>query len=350
MINIYGKLVAPIHNDFAKAYSSGPLDNFEVCEYFLKRKYKKNTYGNVFTKILHKNPFYFKHVELFMPIINPLFVRYKSNVPSILLDIDAASLNEVLEYKKYIVIKDYEGRFSTGSIISYTDFCRIKELGWNTEVDTGASAIQIILSSMDLYSLHSELIGKKTQYYEVGKVVPLKLEKRIKVVEYFLDHYIYPESMIMDTMIVPNVEELINKDIGRVRTDIRTLYSSIVCRNERVKQLCSIACPDVIIQNEARMLQKLVDNLYKKCFKLFGCEDVYKDDLDLSNKLGSMFNFFEETAPFLKICMISLMFNFKLLEVEDESFGFTFTDFLSIHNSTKDAAAWYNVSTELIEQ
>ena len=349
MINVYGKQATPVSNDFIRAYSSGCLDNLSLCEYYLKRQYKKNTYGNEFSPCLHNNPFYFKHIELFRPIINPLFVSSKNNILAILLDMNGADLNQVLAYKKYMIIKDHEGRFDAGTIINYLDVCRIREIGWNTEVDTGAPAIQSLLSSIDLYSLHDELINKKTHCYETGKPVSLKLEKRIRVVEYFLHNYVYPERMIMDTMIIPNVEELINKDVGRVRSDIRTLYCSIVCRNERVKQLCAMACPDVIIHNETRMLQELVDHLFKKCYKLFGCDDTecqeVSSNLCSENSIDANFNFSDQTEQVYKIGMISLLFNLTLTESHLNSSEFD--QFISTLNSIEDEASWCDVAWEL---
>lgn len=349
MITVYGKQVKPVSNDFIRTYSSGCLDNLSLCEYYLKRQYKKNTYGNEFSSCLHNNPFYFKHIELFRPIINPLFVSSKNNILAILLDMDGAELNKVLAYKKYVIIVDHEGRFDTGTIINYLDVCRIREIGWNTEVDTGAPAIQSLLSSIDLYSLRDELINKKTQCYETGKTVPLKLEKRIKVVEYFLNNYVYPERMIMDTMIIPNVEELVSKDVGRVRSDVRTLYCSIVCRNERVKKLCAMACPDVIIQNETRMLQELVDHLFKKCYKLFGCDDTEGQEdascQDFENVLAANFNFSDQTEQLYKIGMISLIFNLTLTDSHLESSEFD--QFISSLNSVDDDASWRDVAWEL---
>ena len=129
MITFYGKFVRPANNHLIRGSSSGELDNFNVCEYYLKQKYKKNSYGNNFSKCLYNNPYYFKHVELFRPILNPLFARSKNHLLAILLDIDQVSLNKVLAYQKYIIIQDYEGRFDPGTIISYLDFRRIKEIG-----------------------------------------------------------------------------------------------------------------------------------------------------------------------------------------------------------------------------
>ena len=349
MIEIYGMPAQPLNNDVICGYSSGHLDNYEICEYYLKRKYLKEEYGRRFAPCLYSNPFYYKHIELFQPVVNPLYLRPKSNIVCTLLDITPGEYKSILSGEKYYILRDYDHRFEVTKIVNYLDYCRIKEFGWNMEMATGVGAIVTLLRSFDLQATLEELKAEGGKYTAKGKSRPQKMQKRIEVVKYLIDNDIQPSSMIIYNILVPNVDELLKKETGRLRSDLKGLYYDIVSRNKRVKTLVSIAAPDVIKVNEQRLLQELVDELFKKCYRSFGCENEASGSeyskAKYEETLKSIFEFKLGEAFVNKAGMIAAIMNMQIHQ------GFTeqmdFYGFLGDRNSVDDKDTWLSIDEEL---
>ena len=74
-----------------------------------------------------------------------------------------------------------------------------------------------------------------------------------------------PEWMILTEVpvIPPDLRPLVPLDGGRFATsDLNDLYRRVINRNNRLKRLMELRAPDIIIRNEKRMLQELVDALF----------------------------------------------------------------------------------------
>jgi DNA-directed RNA polymerase subunit beta' len=92
-----------------------------------------------------------------------------------------------------------------------------------------------------------------------------KNAKRLKVVEAFKNSGNKPEWMILECIPVlpPELRPLVPLDGGRFATsDLNDLYRRVINRNNRLKRLCELQAPEVIIRNEKRMLQEAVDALF----------------------------------------------------------------------------------------
>ena len=64
-------------------------------------------------------------------------------------------------------------------------------------------------------------------------------------------------------VIPPELRPLVPLDGGRFATsDLNDLYRRVINRNNRLKRLIELRAPDIIIRNEKRMLQELVDALF----------------------------------------------------------------------------------------
>ncbi|MDD5747800.1 MAG: DNA-directed RNA polymerase subunit beta' [Actinomycetota bacterium] len=92
-----------------------------------------------------------------------------------------------------------------------------------------------------------------------------KATKRLKVVSAFLKTGNKPESMIMDVIpvIPPDLRPMVQLDGGRFATsDLNDLYRRVINRNNRLKRLLDLGAPEIIVNNEKRMLQEAVDALF----------------------------------------------------------------------------------------
>ena len=126
----------------------------------------------------------------------------------------------------------------------------------------GAEALQRLLESFDLdaegESLRETIRSGKGQ----KKVRALK---RLKVVAAFLNTRNSPMGMVLDCVpvIPPDLRPMVQLDGGRFATsDLNDLYRRVINRNNRLKRLLDLGAPEIIVNNEKRMLQEAVDALF----------------------------------------------------------------------------------------
>ena len=89
--------------------------------------------------------------------------------------------------------------------------------------------------------------------------------KRLKVVDAFLKSDNKPSDMILDVIpvIPPDLRPMVQLDGGRFATsDLNDLYRRVINRNNRLKRLLDLGAPEIIVNNEKRMLQEAVDSLF----------------------------------------------------------------------------------------
>ena len=126
----------------------------------------------------------------------------------------------------------------------------------------GATAIQKRLQGFDIEaeveSLRETIANGKGQ----KKVRALK---RLKVVDAFRKTGNRPEGMVLDAVpvIPPDLRPMVQLDGGRFATsDLNDLYRRVINRNNRLKRLLDLGAPEIIVNNEKRMLQEAVDSLF----------------------------------------------------------------------------------------
>jgi DNA-directed RNA polymerase subunit beta' len=128
--------------------------------------------------------------------------------------------------------------------------------------DMGAAAIKHRLETFDLETEHKLL----TDLSENGKgAKKTRAIKRLKVVNAFLTTSNKPASMVLDCVpvIPPDLRPMVQLDGGRFATsDLNDLYRRVINRNNRLKRLADLGAPEIIINNEKRMLQEAVDALF----------------------------------------------------------------------------------------
>ena len=89
--------------------------------------------------------------------------------------------------------------------------------------------------------------------------------KRLKVVSAFLTTGNNPVGMVLDAVpvIPPDLRPMVQLDGGRFATsDLNDLYRRVINRNNRLKRLLDLGAPEIIVNNEKRMLQEAVDSLF----------------------------------------------------------------------------------------
>ena len=89
--------------------------------------------------------------------------------------------------------------------------------------------------------------------------------KRLKVVSAFRSTTNSPAGMVLDCVpvIPPDLRPMVQLDGGRFATsDLNDLYRRVINRNNRLKRLLDLGAPEIIVNNEKRMLQESVDSLF----------------------------------------------------------------------------------------
>src|SRR5690349_17804041 len=126
----------------------------------------------------------------------------------------------------------------------------------------GARAIQERLASFDLDAEAASL--RETIRTGKGQRKARAL-KRLKVVSAFLSTSNSPLGMVLDCIpvIPPDLRPMVQLDGGRFATsDLNDLYRRVINRNNRLKRLLDLGAPEIIVNNEKRMLQEAVDSLF----------------------------------------------------------------------------------------
>jgi DNA-directed RNA polymerase subunit beta' len=126
----------------------------------------------------------------------------------------------------------------------------------------GAAAIQKRLETFDL-AAEAEIL-KEIIATGKGQKKTRSL-KRLKVVSAFMNTTNSPTGMVLDAVpvIPPDLRPMVQLDGGRFATsDLNDLYRRVINRNNRLKRLLDLGAPEIIVNNEKRMLQEAVDALF----------------------------------------------------------------------------------------
>ncbi|GAA1009628.1 MULTISPECIES: DNA-directed RNA polymerase subunit beta' [Streptomyces] len=168
---------------------------------------------------------------------------------------DLDRLEEVWNRFKNLKVQDLEG-----------DELLYRELrdrfGTYFEGSMGAAALQKRLESFDLEAEAEKL----REIIRTGKgQKKTRALKRLKVVSAFLQTSNSPKGMVLDCVpvIPPDLRPMVQLDGGRFATsDLNDLYRRVINRNNRLKRLLDLGAPEIIVNNEKRMLQEAVDALF----------------------------------------------------------------------------------------
>jgi len=138
----------------------------------------------------------------------------------------------------------------------------------------GADAILNLIDRMDLDEEEvkmREMIDAKDGRKPLSAQRHAKFLKRLAIVQSFNrrdadgNRMNDPRAMILEAVpvIPPDLRPMVQLDGGRFATsDLNDLYRRVINRNNRLKRLLDLQAPDIIVNNEKRMLQEAVDALF----------------------------------------------------------------------------------------
>jgi DNA-directed RNA polymerase subunit beta' len=170
-------------------------------------------------------------------------------------DADIERLEQVWDRFKNLKVADLEG--DEGLYRELRD-----RYGIYFEGSMGAEAIKKRLENFDMQAESDNLRDVIANGKGQRKTRALK---RLKVVNAFLTTNNSPLGMVLDAVpvIPPELRPMVQLDGGRFATsDLNDLYRRVINRNNRLKRLLDLGAPEIIVNNEKRMLQEAVDSLF----------------------------------------------------------------------------------------
>ena len=205
------------------------------------------------------------HIDLATPVAHIWFLKSLPSRIGNLLDITLKDLERVLYFEAFAVTDPGTTPLKFCEVLSEDKFLKAKEeYGIDAfEGGMGAEAIRECLKALELDELSVQL--RQEMMESTSEAKRKKVAKRLKVVEAFKQSGNKPEWMILECIPVlpPELRPLVPLDGGRFATsDLNDLYRRVINRNNRLKRLCELQAPEVIIRNEKRMLQEAVDALF----------------------------------------------------------------------------------------
>ncbi len=202
----------------------------------------------------------FGHIELAAPVVHIWYLKTVRYI-ALLLNVTSKVLTKIAYFINYVVVDPKDAPLKKLQLLTDEEYREyIKK--YDFVAKKGAEALIDLLSDIDLKKLEDELLEVLQQSSKQKKA---KAVKRLKVVKAFLDTGRSPLNMILDVIpvIPPDLRPLLMLDGGRFATaDLNDLYQRVINRNTRLKKLMEVKAPEIMIQNEKRMLQESVDALF----------------------------------------------------------------------------------------
>ncbi|MFN5328247.1 MAG: DNA-directed RNA polymerase subunit beta', partial [Planctomycetota bacterium] len=255
----------------------GPEKDWECsCGKYRGMKYKGMVCDRCGVKVAHSRVRRKRmgHIILAAPVVHIWFFKAMPSRLGTLLNMKTSSLEKIIYFQDYVVIDPRETELEERQVLTEDEYKKARsDFGENFEAGMGAEAVKRLLERLDLVKLAIDLRTELFAEHEKGKPSKQKLRdlvKRLKVVESLRDSGLggpanRPEWMVLDSIpvIPPDLRPLVLLDSGNFATsDLNDLYRRIINRNNRLKKLCDLNAPEVIIRNEKRMLQQSVDALF----------------------------------------------------------------------------------------
>lgn len=207
------------------------------------------------------------HIELAAPVSHIWYFRGTPSRMGLILDMSPKYLEQLINFQSYVVIDPMQSGMMYKQILTMSEYREAQakakaDPNMNFRAGTGAEAVRELLQNIDLEAESKELRETLAKTNQGAKKV--RAIKRLDIVEAFRKSGNRPEWMILTVLPVlpPELRAMVPLDGGRYATsDLNDLYRRVINRNNRLKRLIEINAPEILINNEKRMLQDAVDSL-----------------------------------------------------------------------------------------
>ncbi len=245
----------------------GPMKDFEC----LCGKYKRVKYRGVVCEkcgvevtLARVRRERMAHINLACPVAHILFFKALPSRVGLILDLAMRDIERILYFEVYVVVDpERASELERGQLLRADEYKTMRDkYGNGFKAGIGAEGVRDFLKSVDLKT-ESEIL--RAELNNAGSDTRRKkIFKRLKIVENFQAAGLRPEWMVLEKLPVlpPDLRPLVQLEGGRFTTsDLNDLYRRVINRNNRLKRLMDLDAPEVIVNNEKRMLQEAVDSL-----------------------------------------------------------------------------------------
>jgi len=204
----------------------------------------------------------FGHIELASPVVHIWYFKNNINYVGLLLGMPSKDVEKVIYFVSYIVVDPKKTKLRKKQLLSDDEYRLYKREGLDFVAEKGGNAILDLLKQIDLHKLREEAIEKLHKGSKQERIVAVRL---LGVVEGLIRNNRKPEDMVLIRIpvIPPDLRPLIALEGGKYASDdLNELYRRVINRNNRLKKLIEVNAPDIMLQNEKRMLQESVDALF----------------------------------------------------------------------------------------
>ena len=207
------------------------------------------------------------HIELAAPVSHIWYFRGTPSRMGLILDMSPKYLEQLINFQSYVVLDPMQSGMQYKQILTMSEYREAQAAARenpekNFRAGTGAESVRELLQNIDLekesQALREIVAGTNQSAKKVRAI------KRLDIVEAFRKSGNRPEWMILTVLPVlpPELRAMVPLDGGRYATsDLNDLYRRVINRNNRLKKLIEINAPEILINNEKRMLQDAVDSL-----------------------------------------------------------------------------------------
>ena len=203
------------------------------------------------------------HIHFAAPVAHIWYLRGIPSRMALLLDVTPKQLEEVVYFVSYIVTDPKDTDLGYKQILSEREYRENMAIygADSFTAQTGAEAVLRLLQDVDLEQEYADVQEalEKAQGEKRKKLI-----KRLDTINAFRKSDNKPEWMILTNIpvIPPDLRPMLQLDGGRFATsDLNDLYRRVITRNNRLRKLLELGTPNIIVQNEKRMLQEAVDAL-----------------------------------------------------------------------------------------
>ena len=249
----------------------GPIKDYEcLCGKYKRMKYKgviceKCGVEVTLSRVRRER---MGHISLAAPVAHIWFLKSLPSRIGLLLDMTLKDLERILYFVFYIVLDPGLTPLKDRQLLNEDDYLRaMDEYGQDSfTAMIGAEAIREILKGMNLQKIAEDL---KVEIAQLKSV--LKPERLLRQAAQIIEAFDGESRQQLEWTTPDPGAGLFRRTCrplasrprrGRFATsDLNDLYRRVINRNNRLKRLMARA-PDIIIRNEKRMLQELVDALF----------------------------------------------------------------------------------------
>ena len=248
----------------------GPEKDFEcLCGKYKAKRYEGVTCEKCNVEVIKSSARRERmgHISLACPVAHIWFVKSLPSRIGVVLDMMQRDIEAVLYFEKYVVANPGKQDCAVGDLLNVTEYRELAE-GIDADADPdfraviGAEGLREMITKIDIDAEVEQLRDKIKGTRSSSKLK--EYARRFKVLEQFRRNHVRPEWMILETLPVlpPGLRPLVTLEGDRfTSSDLNDLYRRIINRNNRLRKVMELHAPEIIVNNEKRMLQEAVDAL-----------------------------------------------------------------------------------------